>query len=222
MRYFYRNFVVIFFLAIVLIPGVVSGQAQCVPGQQSTNELCSPIVNAPNLKQFFLNAIAVFASFTLIIPIMALSFAGLLMITAAGSEEQITRAKTAFTWTIYGFLIAVFAFVLVFAMADFLGADRIPDPLAPPEQQTKVDNPLFTADFVVFLKKLLTNFLGLIMALAVLMLIVSGFRYVTSAGNEEQASKGKQGIKWAVFGIITVLLAYVIMRALATLIGLPQ
>jgi succinate dehydrogenase/fumarate reductase cytochrome b subunit len=47
-------------------------------------------------------------------------------------------------------------------------------------------------------------------AAAVLMLIIGGFRYITSAGNEKQADAAKETLTNAIMGLVFVLLAYVI------------
>ncbi len=51
--------------------------------------------------------------------------------------------------------------------------------------------------------------------LAVIFLIYSGILYLTAAGNEDNANKGKKGIINAIIGIIIIVLALVIMRVVA-------
>jgi cytochrome bd-type quinol oxidase subunit 2 len=54
-----------------------------------------------------------------------------------------------------------------------------------------------------------TNFfLGFLAIVAMIILIYSGFLYVTAAGNQEQADKAKKTIIWVATGIIVILLAY--------------
>ncbi|HYV33376.1 MAG TPA: pilin [Candidatus Limnocylindria bacterium] len=63
-------------------------------------------------------------------------------------------------------------------------------------------------DLLVTILKLL---LGLAGVVAVLILIVGGFWYITSSGNEEQAEKGKKAIINAVLGLIVIILSYAIV-----------
>jgi hypothetical protein len=49
-------------------------------------------------------------------------------------------------------------------------------------------------------------------AIAVLFIIIGGFQYITSAGNEEQAEKGRNTLVNAVIGIVLILLSYVIIN----------
>lgn len=53
-------------------------------------------------------------------------------------------------------------------------------------------------------------------ALAIIYLIYSGILYITAAGNPDAAKKGQQGIINAVIGIVIIVLAYIIARAVAS------
>jgi len=53
--------------------------------------------------------------------------------------------------------------------------------------------------------------LGVAGITAVLFLIYGGFRYITSAGNEEQAEAGKKAIQNSIIGLIVIILSYVIV-----------
>ena len=51
-------------------------------------------------------------------------------------------------------------------------------------------------------------FLYAIASLSVLFLIIGGFRYVTSAGNEEVAEKAKKTMTYAVVGFVIVIMSF--------------
>jgi hypothetical protein len=55
-------------------------------------------------------------------------------------------------------------------------------------------------------------------AITVLFVIIGGFMYVTSAGNEEQATKGRKTVTYALIGIIIIILSYVIVTAVVNLV----
>jgi len=59
---------------------------------------------------------------------------------------------------------------------------------------------------------------ALIMAgtIAVLFLIVGGFWYLTSAGNEEQAEKGKKTLINSIIGLVVIVLSFAIVRIIAS------
>lgn len=50
-------------------------------------------------------------------------------------------------------------------------------------------------------------------ALAIIYLIYSGILYISAAGNPDAAKKGQQGVLNAVIGIIIIVLAFFIARA---------
>lgn len=53
--------------------------------------------------------------------------------------------------------------------------------------------------------------LGATFTFAVIMIIIGGFRYVASAGNEDQAEVAKETITKAIIGLAVVILAFVIL-----------
>ncbi len=54
--------------------------------------------------------------------------------------------------------------------------------------------------------------LSIIAVISVLFVVIGGFRYVTSNGNEEAASKGRQTITNAIIGLVIAMLSYTIIR----------
>ena len=54
--------------------------------------------------------------------------------------------------------------------------------------------------------------LFIIGAIAVIMIIIGGFRYVTSGGNSASISAAKNTILYAIIGIVVALLAYAIIH----------
>ena len=49
--------------------------------------------------------------------------------------------------------------------------------------------------------------------------IISGIFYLIAAGDDGMMEKGKEGMKWSIIGIIVGLSGYVIMQAVASLLG---
>ena len=67
--------------------------------------------------------------------------------------------------------------------------------------------------------KVINWFLGLVGLLAVLMLIIGGFRYLMSAGNDEATGKAKNTILYAIVGIVIVILSYAIVFTITNALG---
>lgn len=76
-----------------------------------------------------------------------------------------------------------------------------------------------TTDPNAFIKNIINILLSVAFALAVLFLIIGGFWYITSAGNEETAEKGKSTAINAIIGIVIIILSYVIVNVVAGLIS---
>jgi len=57
------------------------------------------------------------------------------------------------------------------------------------------------------------GFCGLI---AVLLIITGGVQYLTSAGDEDNATKGKNTIKYAIMGLVIAGIAYAVVRTIVT------
>ena len=67
--------------------------------------------------------------------------------------------------------------------------------------------------------RILLTFAG---AIAVVFVVVGGFWYLTSGGNEEQAEKGKRTLINAIIGIIVVVLSYAIVNVIVNLVSYGQ
>lgn len=71
-------------------------------------------------------------------------------------------------------------------------------------------------DLNKFIIRIINIILGVTLAIDVLFLIIGGFFYITSAGNEERASKGKSTVINAIIGLVIIVLAYVIANVVAS------
>ena len=56
-------------------------------------------------------------------------------------------------------------------------------------------------------------------AIAVVFVIIGGYQYLTSAGNEESAEKGQKTLTNAIIGVVVVVLAYVIIIVIVNLVS---
>ncbi len=79
-----------------------------------------------------------------------------------------------------------------------------------------LNNSQSLSDLIVNVVRLLLTFSGVI---AILFVIIGGFQYVTSGGNEETAEKGKKTVINAIIGIILIILSYVIINVIANTVS---
>ncbi len=57
----------------------------------------------------------------------------------------------------------------------------------------------------------ISNFLQIIGSIALLMIIIGGFIWLTSAGNPEKVKKGRDVIVWTIVGLVIIFSAYTII-----------
>lgn len=74
------------------------------------------------------------------------------------------------------------------------------------------------ANITVFITRVINILLGIAGLVAVVFLIIGGFRYITAGGNEESAESGKKTIVNAIIGIVVVILSFVIVRVISVAI----
>jgi len=78
------------------------------------------------------------------------------------------------------------------------------------EQKDKACNPQSGIENLI--KTILNVLSAIVGAIAVIMIIIGGFRYVTSAGDSNAASSARNTILFAIVGLIIVAFAQIIVR----------
>lgn len=80
----------------------------------------------------------------------------------------------------------------------------------------KCENPGEEANVAGVVKTIADALLGIIGAVAVIMLIIGGFRYVVSAGDSSALESAKNTIIYAIVGIVVAFMAYAAVRFIVT------
>jgi hypothetical protein len=73
-------------------------------------------------------------------------------------------------------------------------------------------------DPVVVVGVLIKSVLLLIGSVTLLMFVIGGFEWLTSAGNEEKVTKGSQTMLWAAIGVFLVFASYLIVATYLNLL----
>ncbi len=108
-------------------------------------------------------------------------------------------------------LVQITSIVLTFAFALApLAFGAFQDPCASGTGGLPCDTSI--SSFIIKIINIALTVAGLI---AVLFLIVGGFRYITSAGNEETAEQAKKIITNSIIGIVVIILSFVIVRVIS-------
>jgi len=116
------------------------------------------------------------------------------------------------------FLISIFIFILfspliAFAEQGAIGGPGVTEPVQLP-------NPLGTGAEKTNIPTLLGNvvkaILGIVGSLALVMFIYGGIIWMTSSGNAEQVTKGKNIVIWATIGLVVIFSAYALVNFVLT------
>ncbi len=112
----------------------------------------------------------------------------------------------------------VFALAFVFTVPAFATVNSVYAADAP---QCKIDatgtaseticNPIPDKNVPDLLYRILKFILGLLAGVAILSIVIAGFRMVTSGGNEEAVKSARTAITWSIIGLVIALLAYSIV-----------
>ncbi len=78
----------------------------------------------------------------------------------------------------------------------------------------KVTNPIATSDFAKIVANFLKWFLSVAGSIALIMLIVAGLMYMTSAGDPQKAASAKKMVMITLGGLVLTLLSYSILVVL--------
>lgn len=119
-------------------------------------------------------------------------------------------------------LLKQFALVTTAMMAGLLMASFAPVALA--QFISPGDNPVAEAtggqssirQLALTMLRFVLGFLGIV---AVIMIIYGGLLYVTSAGNEENATKGKKILMYAITGIVIIFISFALVNTVLGGIG---
>ena len=176
----------------------------------NSTKLCNP-TSASSIPVFLTNLLIGAGVLIGIFTIGMVVYSGFRMIISQGNEEAVSEAKSSLQWSVSGLVVILLAFAIVSAVGQFFQTN--PDVNPNPGQ---IQSPILSGDIVSLSQVVFKGFLSFVGIVAIFFIVVSGFRYITARGDDEQTSQAKAGLKWAVIGLIISSLAYVIVTAVAT------
>lgn len=134
-------------------------------------------------------------------------------IIAAGNPEKLEKGKQGLTWSIMGFVLIISSYAIVSLFQQVLGSRNRVRPEQVPGTPNTVASVLEAVANTIFI------FGG---AVAVLFLILGGYRYITSQGNQDLAESAKKTVLYAVVGLIVVFSSALIFNLIAETINTPD
>ena len=122
---------------------------------------------------------------------------GIMLMFSFGDEGQITKGRNAIIYAMAGFALALAAQVIVsFVVTSFISSGVVQSNL-----------------FVFDLMRLFTSiFLSAFNALLAVVFIIAGVRMVLAQGKEDEFSKAKNALFWAIIGAIIINVAHALVR----------
>ena len=85
-------------------------------------------------------------------------------------------------------------------------------PLITRAQDVSLPNPLPAENIPKLISFSIRGILGVVGAIALLMLVWGGITWMTSQGSADRVKRGKETITWAVFGLAIIFMSYAIVR----------
>jgi len=121
------------------------------------------------------------------------------------------------------FLISIFIFILFSPLIAFaagqgaVGGPRVTEPVQLPNPLTgKTTFDEKTEGIPTLLGRVINAILGIVGSLALVMFIYGGIIWMTSSGNAEQVTKGKNIVIWATIGLVVIFSAYALVSFVLT------
>ncbi len=156
-----------------------------------------------------------------VISIIFIVIGAVFYIVSAGNDKRMEMAKKAIAASVIGLAIGIAAPSFLREISDIIGWDdaskmeacnSITEPVA---QQQCIDALTTSPTLAAIAFNTLEFLLSIAGILALIMLVVGGIMYLTSAGDEERITKGKNIFKWSVIGIIIAMASLVIVIQVA-------
>lgn len=152
---------------------------------------------------------AVLNFFQGLIVVLALIFiivGAFLYITSGGDEGRLTLGKKSILGALIGLAIGIAAPMLLREVANLLGWSAFSACAGFGSTLTLIQTATNVLNFL----------LSVIGVVALVMLVVGAFMYLTAAGDESRIDTGKKIVKYSVIGIVIALAALVLVRQVAS------
>ena len=113
-------------LVLIFLPSVVSAalsqKYEALYNPLPPNELVCPTA-ACDLTQMFLLIIRDILQLIPVVAVLAIIVGGFQMISSAGNEERLIRAKRTVLWAVLGLAVAILSFSIIAIVKNFLGSN---------------------------------------------------------------------------------------------------
>lgn len=185
-----------------------SGSSDSATNIGSANSNASVVITNPveyNTVEEFLSRVLTRARQIIVVLSLVFILIGAIMyITSAGSPGMIEQAKKAITASLIGLAIGIAAPSFLKEIGTILGWQGI--------NNSDVSGALTLSAIAM---NVLNFLLGILGVLAMVMLVIGGIMYLTSAGDEDRIDKGKKIFTYSIIGIIVAMSSLVVVKQIA-------
>ncbi len=136
------------------------------------------------------------------VALVFLLIGGFLYITSSGDSGRIDTAKNNIFYALIGLALGIAAPAFIRQIYDILGAAA---PVVPGTTLTLLEIAKNVLDFL----------LSVVGIVAIIMLVIGAFMYLTAAGDEDRIDTGKKIAKYSIIGITIALASIVLVRQIA-------
>lgn len=143
------------------------------------------------------------------VAVLFIVIGGILYMTSAGNEKNITRAKNCWTGAVIGMALALAAPSLLKDIRTVLGASGS-------SGNSAVDSGI---GLKAIASNVLTLLLSIVGIIAIISMVIGGIMYMTSYGDDDRMQTGKKIFTYSIIGITISLASLVIIKQIATIIG---
>ncbi len=147
-------------------------------------------------------------SFIVILSLIFIIIGAFMYITSGGESGRIETAKKCITAALIGLAIGIAAPAFLRQISEILGWTG-PDAALPAGVGTSLT-------LIQIATNLLNFLLSIVGVVALIMLVVGAFMYLTAAGEEDRIDTGKSIVKYSIIGIAVALAALVLVRQVAS------
>lgn len=163
-----------------------------------------PVLVSNDLNVLVVSLLTGLQTTVVVLALVFIIIGALIYLTSAGDESRTTWAKKAILAAVLGLALAIAAPMFLREIGVIMG-------------WTPTNIGFGTSlSLTTLLGNILSFLLALVGMVALIMLIIGGFMYITAAGDTGRADTGKSIVKFAVIGIIVTLAGLVLIRQVAS------
>jgi hypothetical protein len=194
---------VLIFFATLFIFGVSVTSFSSVARADGNTTFTNPL-SFNNVDDFLSNFLTVMQGIIVSLALVFIVVGAILYVTSAGESGRIESAKKAITSAMIGLAIGIGAPSILNELSTVLNWNS--------NNSTVSSAPTFSQ----IATNVLTFLLGIFGAMAMIMMIIGGMMYLTSAGDTDRIDTGKKIFKYSLIGSVIAMAAMVLVRQIAT------